>query len=114
MITYSALISACSSCGRWQEAEKHFEDMLTASEDDPDCAPNTITYSSLITACVRGGHLERALVWYGKMRDNNVDADFIIYRYVPPKLNPALCCSGAFFLGRSSTLQRNGSVWSAP
>ena len=114
VITYSALISACSSCGRWQEAEKHFEDMLTASEDDPDCAPNTITYSSLITACVRGGHLERALVWYGKMRDNNVDADFIIYRYVPPNLNPAICCSGAFFLGRSSTLQRERKCMVCP
>ena len=55
--------------------------MLAASEDDPDCAPNTITYSSLITACVRGGHLERALVWYHKMQENGVDADFIIYRW---------------------------------
>ncbi len=79
-ITYSALISACSSCGRWQEAEAQFEDMLAASRSDSDCAPNTITYSSLITACVRGGHLDRAVVWYRKMQESGVEADFIIYR----------------------------------
>lgn len=81
VITYSALISACSSCGRWQEAEKHFEDLMARYRNgEDDCNPNTITYSSLITACVRGGHLDRALVWYRTMQENNVDPDFIIYR----------------------------------
>ena len=36
-INYSALISACSASGRWQEAEKTFSDMLAASESDEEC-----------------------------------------------------------------------------
>lgn len=54
--------------------------MLEASATDPECCPNTITYSSLITACERGGRLDRALDWYRQMQRNGVDADYIIYR----------------------------------
>jgi pentatricopeptide repeat protein len=54
--------------------------MLAASQTDPECCPNTITYSSLITACERGGRLDRALDWYQQMQRNGVDADYIIYR----------------------------------
>ena len=43
-ITYSALIGACSTSGRWQEAENVFTEMLEAAQDDSECRPNTITY----------------------------------------------------------------------
>jgi pentatricopeptide repeat domain-containing protein 1 len=89
-ITYSALISACSSCGRWQEAEKTFSQMLEASKSDTECCPNTITYSSLITACERGGRLDRALDWYQQMQKNGVEPDFIIYRWLSPALKQNL------------------------
>ena len=81
-INYSALISACSASGRWQEAEKTFSDMLTALESDKECYPNTITFSSLITACERGGRVDRALHWYHQMEERAVEADHIIYRCV--------------------------------
>ena len=70
--------------------------MLDASATDPECCPNTITYSSLITACERGGRLDRALDWYRQMRRNGVDADYIIYRCAPPLLAPG--CGAALFL----------------
>ena len=79
-INYSALISACSAAGRWQEAEQTFLDMLKASEGDEECSPNTITFSSLITACERGGRVDRALHWYHQMEERGVEADHIIYR----------------------------------
>jgi len=81
-INYSALISACSASGRWQEAEKTFSDMLAALESDKECCPNTITFSSLITACERGGRVDRALHWYHQMEERAVEADHIIYRCV--------------------------------
>ncbi len=83
-INYSALISACSAAGRWQEAERTFLEMLAASESDEECSPNTITFSSLITACERGGRVDRALHWYHQMEDRGVEADHIIYRYAQP------------------------------
>ena len=71
--------------------------MLEASATDPECCPNTITYSSLITACERGGRLDRALDWYRQMQRNGVDADYIIYRRAPvPAL--ALCTCSALAL----------------
>jgi len=79
-INYSALISACSASGRWQEAEKTFSDMLAALESDKECCPNTITFSSLITACERGGRVDRALHWDHQMEERAVEADHIIYR----------------------------------
>lgn len=79
-ITYSAVISACSSAGRWQEAEQLFERML--AETVPDCQPNTITYSSLISACERGGRLDRALDWFERMKSAGVQADLITFRLV--------------------------------
>ncbi len=54
--------------------------MLAASESDEECSPNTITFSSLITACERGGRVDRALHWYHQMEDRGVEADHIIYR----------------------------------
>jgi pentatricopeptide repeat protein len=60
-ISYSALISACGSSGRWEEALRVFEDMVEAAQSNPDCTPNTITYSALISACERGGRLDKAL-----------------------------------------------------
>ena len=91
-INYSALISACSAAGRWQEAERTFLEMLAASETDEECSPNTITFSSLITACERGGRVDRALHWYHQMEERGVEADHIIYRYAQEM------CRTCFFL----------------
>jgi pentatricopeptide repeat domain-containing protein 1 len=46
VITYSALISACEKAGRWETALELFGRMTAEG-----CAPNVITYNSLITAC---------------------------------------------------------------
>lgn len=81
--------------------------MLEAAQDDAECRPNTITYrcgfpaliaasphvmlrcelspclpcdSSLISACERGGRLDRALEWFDRMKDAEVAADGITYR----------------------------------
>ena len=45
-----ALISACASIGRWQDAWGVFQQMQNAAETEPKCTPNTVTYSTLITA----------------------------------------------------------------
>lgn len=55
--------------------------MLAASQGDEECRPNTITFSSLITACERGGRVDRALHWYHQMEERGVEPDHIIYRY---------------------------------
>ena len=60
-ISYSALISACGTCGRWEQALGVFNEMSEAAKTDPECQPNTITYSALISACERGGRLDKAL-----------------------------------------------------
>ena len=78
-ISYSAVISACSSAGRWQEAEQLFSEM-----DGDDCSPNAITFSCLISACERGGQFDRALDWFQRMQQSGVDADGIIYRCAAP------------------------------
>ncbi|KAK9791635.1 hypothetical protein WJX73_009415 [Symbiochloris irregularis] len=41
--------------------------------------PNTITYSSLISACERGGRLDRALEWFENMQKAGVEADLITF-----------------------------------
>lgn len=38
-----------------------FDSMKQAAATDPDCTPNTITYSSLISACAAGARLDKAL-----------------------------------------------------
>ena len=57
--------------------------LLQESEEKEDCAPNTITYSSLISACERGGQFDRALQWFERMQASGVEADAITFRYVP-------------------------------
>ena len=74
-ISYSAVISACSSAGRWQEAEQLFGEMA-----GDGCSPNAITFSCLISACERGGQFDRALDWFQRMQASGVQADGIIYR----------------------------------
>ena len=48
-ITYSSLISACEKASQWEVALRIFDEM-----QQDGCAPNTVTYNSLITACGQG------------------------------------------------------------
>ena len=54
--------------------------LLQEQEESEECAPNTITYSSLISACERGGQFDRALQWFERMQQSGVKADAITFR----------------------------------
>lgn len=75
----SALISACATAGKWQEALDVFNSMKQAAINDPDCSPNTITYSSLISACAAGSRLDKALQVYDEMQEARLQPDHITY-----------------------------------
>lgn len=75
----SALISACAAAGKWQEALEVFNSMKQAARTDPDCTPNTITYSSLISACAVGSRLDKALQVYDEMQEAGLEPDHITY-----------------------------------
>ena len=53
--------------------------MKQAATDDPDCRPNTITYSSLISACAAGSRLDKALQVYDEMQEAGLQPDHITY-----------------------------------
>ena len=78
-MNYSALISACATAGKWQEALDVFNSMKQAAVSDPDCNPNTITYSSLISACAAGSRLDKALQVYDEMQEAGLQPDHITY-----------------------------------
>lgn len=50
-----------------------------AAEGDAECAPNTVTYSSVISACERGGRLDKALEMYNEMLGLGIEPDLITY-----------------------------------
>lgn len=47
--TYSALISAQARVGKWEQAEKYFNEMREKAKTDPTLLPNTVTYAALIS-----------------------------------------------------------------
>lgn len=53
--------------------------MKQAAVSDPDCKPNTITYSSLISACAAGSRLDKALQVYDEMQEAGLQPDHITY-----------------------------------
>ena len=53
--------------------------MKQAATSDPDCNPNIITYSSLISACAAGSRLDKALQIYDEMQEAGLQPDRIIY-----------------------------------
>ena len=53
--------------------------MKQAAVSDPDCNPNTITYSSLISACAAGSRLDKALQVYDEMQEAGLQPDHITY-----------------------------------
>lgn len=79
IVTCSALISACATAGKWQEALEVFHSMKQAATTDPDCKPNTITYSSLISACAAGSRLDKALQVYDEMQEAGLQPDHITF-----------------------------------
>lgn len=53
--------------------------MKQAAISDPNCIPNTITYSSLISACAAGSRLDKALQVYDEMQEAGLQPDHITY-----------------------------------
>ncbi|MCJ1464008.1 hypothetical protein MMC07_002618 [Pseudocyphellaria aurata] len=53
--------------------------MEAASKHDPQCAPNVISYSAVMTACCMGGHPAKAEDWFKHMRARNIKPDHICY-----------------------------------
>ncbi len=53
--------------------------MKQAAFTDPNCIPNTITYSSLISACAAGSRLDKALQVYDEMQEAGLQPDHITY-----------------------------------
>ncbi len=53
--------------------------MKQAAFSDPNCTPNTITYSSLISACAAGSRLDKALQVYDEMQEAGLQPDHITY-----------------------------------
>lgn len=56
-----------------------FHEMEAASKHDPQCAPNVISYSAVMTACCMGGHPAKAEDWFKHMRARNIKPDHICY-----------------------------------
>ena len=53
--------------------------MDAASVHDPQCAPNVISYSAVMTACCMGGHPYKAEEWFHHMRARGIAPDHICY-----------------------------------
>lgn len=53
--------------------------MEAASVLDPQCTPNVISYSAVMTACCMGGHPFKAEEWFHHMRLRGVLPDHICY-----------------------------------
>lgn len=53
--------------------------MKQAAHSDFDCKPNTITYSSVISACAAGSRLDKALQVYDEMQEAGLEPDHITY-----------------------------------
>lgn len=56
-----------------------FEEMKLYSLKDPQCAPNVITYSALMTACCAGGRPDKANEAFLDMKARGVQPDHISY-----------------------------------
>jgi pentatricopeptide repeat protein len=70
---YSALVSACSTAGRWGDALRHFEAARAAG------AANEITYSAAIAACMRSNELDRGLQLLQDMQNEGLTPDSITF-----------------------------------
>jgi pentatricopeptide repeat protein len=79
--TFSALISALVAGGkaRLPAAEAAFNEMDALAASDPACAPNVITYSSLISACERCGEPASSLAWFERMVAAGLPGDRITF-----------------------------------
>ena len=56
-----------------------FEEMKAHSVADPQCAPNVITYSALMTACCAGGRPDKAHEVFLDMQARGIKPDHISY-----------------------------------
>ncbi|EFN59867.1 hypothetical protein CHLNCDRAFT_133694 [Chlorella variabilis] len=103
--SYSALISALARAGRWQEAERYFQELAAKAQRHPDMQPNTVTYAALISAYEKGGQLDRALAAFERQLAADVAPDLITYSSL------ITACERAGSLGQASCLldQLHGS-----
>ncbi len=70
--SYSALITALGRSGRMEEALSVFNTMQRNAKTDRESAPNTVTYSSVISACEKGGRVDLALRYWVSGVDRGV------------------------------------------
>lgn len=63
--------------GQWKVALKLLDQMA-----EKNIKPDTICYSSAISACSRSGQLSEALQLLNQMRDNNIRADVIVFNSI--------------------------------
>jgi len=74
--TYSAVISCCSSGGRYQEALSLIKEMRDGS---PYVRPNLIAYTGAISACARSGEWSHALKLFVDMKADRIQFDIVAY-----------------------------------
>lgn len=74
LVTYNALIAACS---RNNEPEKAFE--VFGNMRDAGFAPDKFTYGALIDSCARRGLVDRAFEFAAMMEEDNVGKDATIF-----------------------------------
>ncbi len=75
-------IAACGISGRCHEAEELFRLMREASKTNNNCAPNTVTYSALISAFSRadeGISVDKVLALYSEMQEAHLEPDAITF-----------------------------------
>lgn len=80
--TPSSAIAACGISGRCIEAEDLFHLMREASKTNNNCAPNTVTYSALISAYSRdeqGTSIDKVMALYDEMTDAHLQPDAITF-----------------------------------
>ena len=65
--------------------------MEAASGADPQCAPNVISYSAVMTACCMGGHPLKAEEWFLRMRSRGIAPDHICYSTLIAGLSNGSC-----------------------
>ena len=88
-VTYSAAITACERCNKWQQAIKLYESMKKNADSDSAVKPNTYTLNAVLNACVHGRQWRSALEELARAREVGIAPDVISYSAVITALGDA-------------------------